>query len=175
MTDSGAATVHASAVLVDNRAVLIRGPSGSGKSRLAFDLILAGRAGQIPKAVLVGDDRVHLRALKGQLLVRPARELAGLIEIRGVGIRRCDFADEAIVGLVVDLSAADAARMPSPEALQVYVAGVKVPRIPAADGFAPLPLVIATLTMGACSPSAQALVDCWKGIGNHISPTIATE
>ena len=36
-------SVHASAVLVGNRAVLIRGPSGAGKSRLAFDLILAGR------------------------------------------------------------------------------------------------------------------------------------
>ena len=41
------ASIHASAVLVGDRAVLIRGPSGSGKSRLAFDLILAGRAGQI--------------------------------------------------------------------------------------------------------------------------------
>ena len=37
-------SVHASAVLVGDRAVLIRGPSGSGKSRLAFDLILAGRS-----------------------------------------------------------------------------------------------------------------------------------
>ena len=55
-----AATVHASAVLVGDRAILIRGPSGVGKSRLAFDLILAGRAGQIPPALLVGDDRVHL-------------------------------------------------------------------------------------------------------------------
>ena len=60
MTGAGAASVHASAVLVGDRAVLIRGPSGAGKSRLAFDLILAGRAGQIPPAVLVGDDRVHL-------------------------------------------------------------------------------------------------------------------
>ena len=60
MTTPASASVHASAVLVGNRAVLIRGPSGAGKSRLAFDLILAGRAGQIAPAVLVGDDRVHL-------------------------------------------------------------------------------------------------------------------
>ncbi len=78
-----AASVHASAVLVGERAVLIRGPSGAGKSRLAFDLILAGRAGQLPPAILVGDDRVHLDTVGGQLLVRPAAELAGLIEIRG--------------------------------------------------------------------------------------------
>ncbi len=104
-------------MLVENRAVLIRGPSGAGKSRLAFDLILAGRSGQIPPAVLVGDDRVHLEASGGQVVVRPARELAGLIEIRGLGIRRCAFAAEAVVGLVVDLSAADAERLPAPEAL----------------------------------------------------------
>ena len=51
--------------------MLIRGPSGAGKSRLAFDLILAGRAGQLPPAVLIGDDRVHLEASQGHLLVRP--------------------------------------------------------------------------------------------------------
>ena len=49
-------SIHASAVRTGDRAVLIRGPSGAGKSRLAFDLILAGRAGQIPATVMVGDD-----------------------------------------------------------------------------------------------------------------------
>ena len=114
MTDPANPTVHASAVLVGDRAVLIRGPSGAGKSRLAFDLILAGRSGQLPEAVLVGDDRVHLDTLDGQIAVRPARELAGLIEIRGLGIRHCAFAAEAIVGLVVDLGADDATRLPAP-------------------------------------------------------------
>ena len=175
MTESGNASSHASAVLVGSRAVLIRGPSGSGKSRLAFDLILAGRAGQIPEAVLIGDDRVHLQAIKGQLVVRPARELAGLIEIRGLGIRRCPFAEQASVGLLVDLFAEDAERLPAAEALQADIAGVKIPRIPVAEGFAPLPMVVAALTMAAGSPSEQPAPDCWKGIGNHITPTIATE
>ena len=145
MTTAGS-SVHASAVLVENRAVLIRGPSGAGKSRLAFDLILAGRSGQIPRTLLVGDDRVHLDASKGQLVVRPARELAGLIEIRGLGIRHCDFTDEAIVGLVVDLSAADAERLPPPEALLTRVSGVQIPRIPVALGYAAFPVVVAALT-----------------------------
>src|SRR4249919_711638 len=116
--NAGGASVHASAVLVGNRAVLIRGPSGAGKSRLAVDLILAGRARQIPPAVLIGDDRVHLEAGRGELMVRPARELAGLIEIRGLGIRRCDFVEEAEVNLLVDLAAPDAERLPPPEARQ---------------------------------------------------------
>ena len=174
MTQSGA-SVHASAVRVGNRAVLIRGPSGAGKSRLALDLILAGRAGQIATAVLVGDDRVHLTASDGRLTVRPARELAGLIEIRGLGIRRCDFVAEAVVGLVVDLAAADAERLPPPEALQIQISGIKIPRIPVGVGFAAFPLVAAALTMTASSSSSQPSADCSKGIGNHISPTIATE
>jgi len=144
MTTAGS-SVHASAVLVENRAVLIRGPSGAGKSRLAFDLILAGRSGQIPRTLLVGDDRVHLDASKGQLVVRPARELAGLIEIRGLGIRRCDFAEAAVVGLVVDLCAADAERLPGPETLLARVSGVHIPRIPVALGYAAFPVVVAAL------------------------------
>jgi HPr kinase/phosphorylase len=152
-------SVHASAVRVGDRAVLIRGPSGSGKSKLALDLILAGRAGQIPSALLIGDDRVYLELIHGQLVVRHARELAGLIEIRGLGIRRCDFAEQAIVGLVVDLAAADAERLPSAGALMANVRGAILPRVPVGAGFEPFPMVAAALT----------------GIGNHISPTIATE
>ena len=175
MTRGAGPSVHASAVLVGNRAVLIRGPSGAGKSRLAFDLILAGRSGQISEAVLVGDDRVHLDTHDGQLVVRPARELAGLIEIRGLGIRRCEHAGAAIVGLVVDLSAADAERLPPPEALLTCVSGVKIPRIPVGAGFAPLPLVVAALTTTVSSISTQPSADCQKGIGNHMRHTIATE
>lgn len=171
----GGASVHASAVRVGNRAVLIRGASGAGKSRLAFDLILAGRAGQIAAAVLVGDDRVHLTVSEGRLTVRPARELAGLIEIRGLGIRRCDFVDEAVVDLVVDLAAADAERLPPPEALQTQISGIKIPRIPVGIGFDAFPLVVAALTMTASSSSSRLSADCSKGIGNHITPTIATE
>jgi HPr kinase/phosphorylase len=172
VTDAGAASIHATAVLVGNRAVLIRGPSGAGKSRLAFDLILAGRAGQIAEAVLVGDDRVYLDTRDGELVVRPAGQLAGLIEIRGLGIRRCAFAKEAIIGLVVDLSAEDAERLPAPEKLQTLIYGVQLPRIPVGAGYLPLPLVVAALTTTAGS---RPTADCLKGIGNHMVPSIATE
>jgi len=175
MTSSATATVHASAVRVGERAVLIRGPSGAGKSRLAFDLIVAGRAGQIPEAVLVGDDRVHLEVREDRLVVRPADALQGLIEIRGLGIRRCAYVAEACVGLVVDLSAADAERLPPPEALTIEVFGVKLPRIPIATGFLPLSLVVAALTTTESSSLVNLSDRCVKGIGNHIHPTIATE
>jgi HPr kinase/phosphorylase len=168
-------SVHASAVKVGERAVLIRGPSGSGKSRLAFELIMSGPSWQLPQAVLVGDDRVYLDTAGGELLVRPAPRLAGLIEIRGLGIRRLDHTPQAVVGLVVDLAADDAARLPADDALQASVFGVKIPRIPVATGFSPLPLVVAALTTTKSSPSGNPLAHCRKGIGNHISSTIATE
>jgi serine kinase of HPr protein (carbohydrate metabolism regulator) len=109
------------------------------------------------------------------LWVRPARELAGLIEIRGLGIRRCDFAIKAIVGIVADLAASDAERLPPPEALSIDLNGVLVPRIPIGIGYDPLPLIAAALTTTASSDSIQPLDDCSKGIGNHISPNIASD
>jgi HPr kinase/phosphorylase len=175
MTEPDRASIHASAVRVGSRAVLIRGPSGSGKSRLAFDLILAARAGQIAPAVLVGDDRVYLIGREGELAVRTTPALSGLIEIRGLGIRRTEFVEEAIVGLVVDLDAPDAERLPPSEALLTQICSIKIPRIPVGRGFAGLPLAIAALTMTANSSLPQPSADCPKGFGNHISPTIATE
>lgn len=139
-------SVHASAVKVGPFAVLIRGPSGSGKSRLAFDLIMAGRTGVIESAVLVGDDRVHLATLGDEIEVRSEPRLAGLIEIRGLGIRRCDFVEHATVGLVVDLDAADAERLPAGESLKTSILGVEIPRIPVGRDYSPLPLVVAALT-----------------------------
>jgi HPr kinase/phosphorylase len=175
MSAATGASIHASAVKIGERAVLIRGPSGAGKSRRAFDLILAGRAGQLPAATLVGVDRVRLDTLGRELFVRPVAELAGFIEIRGLGIRRMDFVSEAIVGLVVDLAAADAERLPPPETLKTIISGVSLPRIPVGKGFSPLPLVVAALTTTDSSGSGHSPDHCQKGIGNHISPTIATE
>lgn len=174
MSDGGP-SIHASAVKVGDLAVLIRGPSGSGKSRLAFDLIMAGRSGVLERAVLVGDDRVHLATLGREIEVRPAPVLAGLIEIRGLGIRRCDFVEHATLGLVVDLDAADAERLPPTEALKTAILGVEIPRIPIGRDYSPLPLVVAALTTTKSSSSVNPSADCLKGNGNHMNPTLATE
>ena len=138
-------TLHATAVLIGPKAVLIRGPSGAGKSSLAWDLIQASGTAALPFARLVGDDRVHIDVHAGRLLVRPAEALAGLIEIRGLGIRHLPHEAVAVLGLVVDLAAADAARLPPRESAETAISGVILPRLAAAPGQSPLPLVLAWL------------------------------
>jgi HPr kinase/phosphorylase len=136
-------TIHASAVLTGPRAVLIRGPSGAGKSRLACAVIEAARSGLVPFARLIGDDRVHVEAAHGRLLVRPAATLEGLIEVRGLGIRRMPFEPLAAVSLVVDLGAADAERLPLPT--EAVIAGIALPRLAVAAGADAFALLLATL------------------------------
>ena len=138
-------TIHASAVLVGARAVLIRGAAGTGKSRLAFALIQAGESGALAFTRLVGDDRVQVEAAHGRLLVRPAETLAGLIEVRGLGIRRVPFEPVAVVSLVVDLGAAGAERLPDRESAVTDIAGLALPRLAVAPQDDPFPAVIAAL------------------------------
>jgi HPr kinase/phosphorylase len=148
---AASATVHASAVLVGARAVLIRGPSGSGKSRLALDVIEAARTGSLPFARLVADDRVHLETANGRLLARPPKALAGLIEVRGVGLRRMAHEPSAVVGLVVDLAAAEAQRLPDDRERIADVGGIKLPRLAVASGAAALPALLARINSPANS------------------------
>ena len=138
-------TIHASAVLVGARAVLIRGPSGSGKSRLAFALISAA-GGALRFARLVGDDRVEVEPVAGRLLVRPAPAVAGLIEVRGLGIRRLPYEAVAVVGLVVELAAADAQRFPE-ERLRITIDGIPLARLAIAPAEAAMTRVIAAVHM----------------------------
>jgi HPr kinase/phosphorylase len=133
-------TIHASAVLIGPKAALIRGPAGSGKSQLVWDLLCA-----LPFARLVADDRAHVEACAGRLLVRPAPALAGMLEIRGLGIKRLAYEGVAAVGLVVDLAAADAARHPAEEARKTVISGVSLPRLAVAAGMPAQALVLAFL------------------------------
>ncbi len=142
---AGASTIHASAVLVGPKAALIRGPAGSGKSTLAWSLVTAATQGLLTFARLVADDRAYLENYSARLLVRPAEALAGMIEVRGLGIRRIEFEPVAMVGLVVDLGVGDATRYPGAEGTSVIIQGVTVPRLAVAPGIAALPVVLATL------------------------------
>jgi HPr kinase/phosphorylase len=138
-------TIHASAVLIGAKAALIRGPAGSGKSQLTWEVLQAATQSVLPFARLVGDDRVHLEACGGRLLVRPAPALAGLIEIRGLGIRRLPYEPVAEVSLVIDLAAADTGRIPAATATRTTVEGVALPRLAVAPGVQALGLLLAFL------------------------------
>ena len=105
------ATIHATAVLVGARAVLIQGPPGAGKSRLALALLSAAQTGQLTFARLVADDRVLIEPVHGRLLARPAPVLAGLLEVRGLGIRRVPYEPVAVVGTVVELARSEERRV----------------------------------------------------------------
>lgn len=139
-------TIHACAILVGPKAALIRGPAGSGKSQLTWNLLEAASQGLLPFARLVADDRVQLESRADRLLVRPAPALAGLIEIHGLGIRRVAYEAVAAVGLVIDLAATDAARHPAASASQAVIGGTTLTRLAVAAGMAPLPLVLAALS-----------------------------
>ena len=141
-------TIHASAVLIGAHAVLIRGVSGAGKSQLAWQLIGAAPA-HIPFARLVADDRAFVEAHHGRLVVRAAPELAGLLEVRGLGIRRLPHEPCAVVGLVVDLAAADADRLPPLEALATTILGVTLPRLALAPSQPALPALLAMIHTAA--------------------------
>ena len=142
-------SIHASAVLVGARAVLIQGPSGSGKSRLALVLLQAAEQGVLPFARLVADDRAHVEAVHGRLLVRGAPTLAGLIEVRGLGIRRVPHEPVAVASLVMELGQSAVGRMPDKAFQQAEIEGIVLPRLAVAVGTDPLPLVLAYLqTLG---------------------------
>lgn len=122
-------TIHASAVLVGARAALVRGPPHSGKSRLVMRLIEASRQGLLPFARLVTDDRAEVWAANGRLLVRAPAAVAGLLEVHGLGIRRVPFEPLAVVGLVVDLAAEDATRLPAEASTSATIEGIAIPRL----------------------------------------------
>lgn len=139
-------TIHASAVLTGARAVLIRGPAGSGKSRLALNLIQAASRGQLNFARLVADDRVHVEPAHDRLIARPPAVLAGLLEVRGLGIAQLPYEPMAVVSWVVDLDVAGPMRLPDEAAAHVVVAGVRIRRLAVAPGCDPLPMVLAAVT-----------------------------
>jgi HPr kinase/phosphorylase len=142
-------------VLVGSRGLLIRGDSGAGKSQLVLQLIAAAADGRLAFARLVADDRVFIAAAHGRLIARAPRELAGLIEIRGLGIRRLPYELATVIRLVVDLAAA-AERMPPAAATETEIEGVRLPRLAVAPGEDPFSLVLASLTWGAAWPDAHS-------------------
>ncbi len=113
--------LHATAVAIDGRAVLLRGASGSGKSDLGLRLIDAG-------ARLVADDQSELCRRSAAIIVRAPAAIAGLLEVRGIGIVRLDALAEAPVALIVDLVERDALER-LPERQSERILGIDLPLI----------------------------------------------
>ena len=113
--------VHGTCVDLDGRGILLRGPSGSGKSDLALRLIDRG-------AKLVADDQVELRRHAGRLLARGPITLSGRMEIRGLGILSSPYVKEAALAGIVDLVTPQAVeRMPEPR--KVVLLDVELPAV----------------------------------------------
>ena len=113
--------LHATCVQIGATGVLLLGPSGSGKSDLALRLIDAG-------ALLVADDQVQVERLGERLLGRAADALAGLIEVRGVGILKMPYCAQSPIDLAVELApVARLARLP--ESLGYSLLGIELPRL----------------------------------------------
>lgn len=120
-----AETIHATTVAVmgtrgEWRGAVIVGPSGSGKSSLALQLIALG-------ARLVADDRTELRRIGDTVEATAPATVSGLIEARGLGLLRLPVVERVGVQLLVDMARAETARLPEPGTAALL--GVNVPRI----------------------------------------------
>jgi HPr kinase/phosphorylase len=137
--------MHATAVAAGGMAVLLRGPSGSGKSDLALRLI-RGPHSLLGPFQLVADDQVLVQADADRAVtVSCPAAIAGLLEIRGLGIVLVTATPHAHVRLVVDLVARRAvARMPEP-ALTTPLCGGDLPvlHLHAFDASTPLKITVA--------------------------------
>lgn len=129
-------TIHASCVAIGDRAVLIEGASGAGKSDLALRLIDRG-------ARLVSDDYTMLVRKDGKLVARPPANLAGKMEIRGIGIVEVDHVEDVVVGMLVAI-VPQPPRMPEGGRIR-SIAGVKLREIalPALEPSAPIKVEMA--------------------------------
>ena len=113
-------TLHASTVALNGRAVLIMGPSGSGKSDLALRLIDRG-------FTLVSDDQTIVKKEGNKLLASAPSNIRGKLEIRGVGIVDMEMIDNAPIALAVELTS-DITRMPD-DSRERPMLGIGIPLI----------------------------------------------
>src|SRR5690606_31025793 len=116
----GMLRLHATCIVIDGRGVLLRGPSGSGKSDLALRLIDGG-------ARLVSDDQVMLTETAGVLRAAPPPAIAGRMEVRGLGIVSLGHLPEAEIVLLVDLVVGtEVERLPEPRTCRIGGVDVRV-------------------------------------------------
>ncbi|MBL4739473.1 MAG: HPr kinase/phosphatase C-terminal domain-containing protein [Sneathiella sp.] len=121
--------VHASVVAINGQAVMLRGPSGSGKSDLSLRLIDEG-------AELVSDDYVELYPQKSHIIVKAPPPIQGLMEVRGLGLMKLPFRPNAPLSIVFDLVLQkNIDRLPARDTL-FFADGIGVPLL-RIEGLAP--------------------------------------
>jgi len=137
-----AETLHASTVAIDGRAVLLTGPSGSGKSDLALRLLDRG-------FTLVSDDQTIVRKEGDRLLASAPPNIAGKLEIRGLGIVDVERVDNIAIALIVELTNSLIERLPD-DSRERPILGVKLPlvTIDALTASAPSKVALALDRMG---------------------------
>jgi serine kinase of HPr protein (carbohydrate metabolism regulator) len=125
--------LHANCVALGARGVLILGRPGSGKSDLTLRLIDAAGLGfgRTPiKATLVSDDQVLVRRKAGRLHASPPATIAGLLEIRGMGLVRPPYRRSVALALAVRLTpAAQIDRLPGLAKNHIEIIGLSLPLI----------------------------------------------
>jgi HPr kinase/phosphorylase len=140
--------VHATAVAIGGRAALLRGPSGSGKSDLALRLIDAG-------ARLVADDQSRLWRDGDAVLVASPDTIAGLIEVRGVGILKLNPLPVARLALIADLvEPQHVERLPDPSSETIL--GVAIPLVAIAPFEASAPIKLRLALAAITDPGTGA-------------------
>ena len=125
---TAALNVHATGLVLGTTGLLLRGPSGSGKSLLALALLDEWDLRGLP-ASLVADDRVDLALRAGAVVMRPPKPIEGLIELRGRGLVPRPFTAEAPLHLVVDL-VDTLVRMPEESEFGTELLGLRLARCP---------------------------------------------
>jgi HPr kinase/phosphorylase len=141
------ALVYGTCVAFGDRAALLRGESGSGKSDLALRFLALPNEGAL-RPLLVGDDQVFVEAQDGVVTVSAPETLAGLMEVRGLGILEMPSIPTARLVLVCDLVAAgQVPRLPPDPWDRTAVAGVDVASLKLSpfEASAPLKLKMALL------------------------------
>jgi serine kinase of HPr protein (carbohydrate metabolism regulator) len=133
--------LHSSTVALDGRAVLISGPSGSGKSDLALRMLDRG-------FTLVSDDRTIIRKQGGKLIASAPETIKGKLEVRGVGIVEMETVANVPLALVVELTS-DIQRMPDDSRERLILgAGIPLINVDALTASAPSKVALALERLG---------------------------
>lgn len=133
--------LHATAVVIGERGIVIVGPSGAGKTTLALALLdhFAG-VGQFAR--LISDDQVFLSAKGARVVCRAPASIAGLAEVHGIGPQPVAYERSAVIDLCLELVEGQTERFQEQASLSVDGCSIPKIRVPARNVPAALQIVL---------------------------------